>query len=149
MLNQVSFVQCMQDGLKERGFGKKRIKEITDQFEERARFYTESGKSDDMAATLAQRDVFDHMNREQTERLKRSAAMLSVQASNIKRIQAGVNAPVSKFLMDGKRGSRGTAIARAAVSTLEHGPRFAPAADSSQGGSWTRPLRSSCQPSYR
>ena len=74
MLNQVSFVQCMQDGLKERGFGKKRIKEITDQFEERARFYSESGKSDDMAATLAQRDVFDNMSREQTERLKRSAA---------------------------------------------------------------------------
>ena len=122
MLNQVSFVQCMQDGLKERGFGKKRIKEITDQFEERARFYSESGKSDDMAATLAQRDVFDNMSREQTERLKRSAAMLSVQASNIGRIQAGVNAPVSKFLMDGKRGSRGTAIARAAVSTLEHDP---------------------------
>ena len=124
MLNQVSFLECMQSALGAKGFGKKRIQEITDQLEERTRYYSESGKSADMAATLAQRDVFDFMSREQFERIKRSAAMLSVQASNIGRIQAGVNAPVSKFLMDGKRGSRGTAIARAAVSTLEHDPRF-------------------------
>ena len=66
MLNQVSFLECMQSALGAKGFGKKRIQEITDQLEERTRYYSESGKSADMAATLAQRDVFDFMSRGRT-----------------------------------------------------------------------------------
>jgi hypothetical protein len=124
MFNAVSFTQCIQDNLKDRGFGHKRIKEITDDFTARAKGYEAQGKDAGASALMAQRDVFDYMSEAALERAKRSAKMIGLQADNIARIRQGIDAPVSKFVMDGKKGSRGTAVARAAVSLIEDDPRF-------------------------
>lgn len=124
MLGPVEFTQCVRDNLKERGFSKKRADEIVADYRTRVDQYTQQGRDLPTAANLAMRDTFDTMAEAARERAKRSAKMIGVQASNIQRIQEGVNASVSKFVMDGKKGSRGTAIARAAVSLIEDDPRF-------------------------
>lgn len=124
MLNTAAFVKCVADGLKQRGFGHKRIKELTDDYRALMDGYTAQGKDTATAGTLAMKDLFDNITREAQERIKRTSKMLAVQADNISRVQQGATAPVSKFLMDGKKGSRGTAFARAAVSTIEDDPRF-------------------------
>lgn len=124
MLNSVSYATCIADNLKARGYGHKRIKEIVDDFKARAKAYEAQGKDAAEAAQLAQRDQFDYMSRERNERLKRSAKMLAVQADNIQRIRQGADASVSRFLLDGKKGSKGVALARAAISKIEHDPRF-------------------------
>lgn len=124
MFDKVTFKTCVTDNLKSRGFGHKRIKEITDEYDARATAYEKRGKDPTSAAQLAMSDLFDTMSREALEKAKRSAKMLATQAKNIERVTQGRNAPVSKFLMDGKKGSRGTALARAAVSLIEDDPRF-------------------------
>lgn len=125
MFNTQDFVTCITDNLKERGFKQKRIKEITTDFKARAKAQEAQGHDVATANTLAMREMFDTMSREATERAKRSAKMISLQAQNIERVRQGVEASVSKFVMDGKKGSRGTAIARAAVAIIEDDPRFA------------------------
>ena len=124
MFDAASFVTCIRDGLKAKGFGHKRIKEITDDFEAKMKAKQAEGKDPGTAGMFAMKEVFETMSREAQERAKRSAKMLAVQAENIARIQQGATAPVSKFLMDGKKGSQGTAVSRAAVSLIEHDPRF-------------------------
>lgn len=124
MFTPQDFVSCVQDNLKARGFGHKRIKEITDSFDARTKGYTQQGMDVASAAQLAMRDTFENMTRETQERLKRTAKMLSVQATNNERIAQGLNVATSTFLMDGKPGSKGTALARAAVSLIEDDPRF-------------------------
>lgn len=125
MFTPQDFVSCVQDNLKARGFGHKRIKEITDSFDARTKGYTQQGMDVASAAQLAMRDTFENMTRETQERLKRTAKMLSVQATNNERIAQGLTVKTSTFLMDGKPGSKGTALARAAVSLIEDDPRFA------------------------
>jgi len=124
MFDAASFTACVRDGLKARGFGHKRIKQLTDQFDGLMKGHADAGKDVGTAGMLAMKDLFTQLSREAQERAKRSAAMLAQQADNIALIKEGADAPVSKFLMDGKRGSKGTAIARAAVSKIEHDPRF-------------------------
>lgn len=124
MFDKVAFSTCIHDNLKAKGFGKKRRDEILDDYEARVKGYESQGKDGVTSAQLAVRDLFENMTLERQEALKRSAKMLAVQADNIARVRAGAAAPVSKFLMDGKRGSRGTALARAAVSLIEDDARF-------------------------
>jgi hypothetical protein len=124
MFDAASFTACIRDNLKARGFGHKRIKQLTDDFEARMKAHVEDGKDAGAAGMFAMKDVFENVSREAQERAKRTASMLAQQGDNIKLVTEGENAPVSKFLMDGKRGSKGTAVARAAVSKLEHDPRF-------------------------
>ena len=124
MLTSQHFVRCVADNLKAKGFGRKRIEEILDDFTQRVDGYTSQGKDPAAASQLAMADMWKFMDFEARERAKRTAKTLAVQASNIARIQQGVDAPVSKFLMDGKRGSKGTALARAAVSLIEDDARF-------------------------
>lgn len=124
MLTPVEFTACVTENLEKRGFSKKRIDEIVSDYRSRADGYVQQGRDTPTAATLAMQDTFETMAKEARERAKRSAKMIGVQASNIDRIKQGIDAPVSKFLMDGKKGSRGTALARAAVSLIENDPRF-------------------------
>lgn len=124
MLNPVSYAACVKENLEKRGFGHKRIKEILDEYEGRAASYVQSGKDPATAAQLAMKDQFDYMSKTAHERVKRSAKMLSVQASNIARVKSAEDVPASALLMDGKPGSKGTALARAAVSLIEHDSRF-------------------------
>lgn len=124
MLTAQDFVTCVQDNLKKRGFKHTRIKEITDAFEVRAENYRQTGMDATQSSMLAMKDTFDNMARETQERAKRTSKMLSVQAQNNALIDQALNVTTSSFLMDGKPGSKGTAIARAAVSLIEDDPRF-------------------------
>lgn len=125
MLTPVDFVTCVRENLEKRGFAKTRTKELTDSYEAMVTGYTQRGSSPVDAGTLAMKDMFDNITRDTQERLKRTAKMLSVQATNNDRIAQGLDVTTSTFLMDGKPGSKGTALARAAVSLLEDDPRFA------------------------
>ena len=124
MFTSQDFVTCVTDNLKARGFHHKRIKEITDAFDKRAQGHAQRGMNATDASILAMKETFDNMTREATERAKRTAKMLSVQASNNARIEQGLNVKTSVFLMDGKKGNKGVALARAAVSLIEDDPRF-------------------------
>lgn len=124
MFNSVNFKACMVENLTERGFGKKRIKELTDDFDARAKALEADGKDPAQAAQIAMAEQFNEMELQARETLKRNAKMLAVQATNIARVREGVNAKVA-FVLDGKKGSKGVAVARAAISLLEHDPRFA------------------------
>lgn len=124
MFTPQDFVTCVTDNLKARGFKHTRIKEITDAFQARAEGYVQRGMNATDASMLAMKDTFDNVSRETAERAKRTAKMLSVQAQNMALIDSAANVSTSTFLMDGKPGSQGTAIARAAVSLIEDDPRF-------------------------
>lgn len=124
MFTAQDFVTCVQDNLKAKGFGHKRIKELTDEYKDLVTGYEQRGRTTVDAGTLAMKDLFDKMSNETRERLKRTTAMLAVQADNIKRIDTASKISTSTFLMDGKRGSQGVAIARGAVSTIEDDARI-------------------------
>lgn len=124
MFTSQDFVTCVQDNLKARGFHHKRIKEITDSFDNLAKGYTQRGMNATDASMLAMRETFENISRETAERAKRTSKMLSVQAQNNALIEQALSVTTSSFLMDGKPGSVGTAIARAAVSLIEDDPRF-------------------------
>lgn len=125
MFTAQDFVTCVQDNLKARNFGHKRIAELTEQYKNIVSSYEQQGRTTVDAGTLAMKDLFDSMTRETQERLKRTTAMLAVQADNIARIDRASKISTSTFLMDGKRGSQGVAIARGAVSLIEDDARIA------------------------
>jgi len=124
MLNNIDFVACIRENLKDRRFHHKRTEEIVKEFQERVEFHRSLGVDDTQANMLAMRDTFDNMTRKTQESAKRTAKMLSVQAQNNQLIKDAVNVSTSTFLMDGKKGSKGVAAARGAVALLEDDPRF-------------------------
>ena len=124
MLNQVSFLKCVRDNLRAKGFGKKRMDEIEGSIRERAAGHREDGKDNATAMQLAANDILENMSKQAVERAKRNAKMLTVQASTIDRVSSASDVDTSLFVMDGKPGSEGVAIARAAVSLIEDDPRF-------------------------
>lgn len=125
MLNTIDFKACIQQNLKDKRYGNKRIAEIVTEFEERADFHRTLGLSETQANLLAMKDTFDNMSKRTAESAKRTAKMISVQAENNGIVRQGLgDVSTSSFLMDGKPGSKGTALARGAVSRLEDDPRF-------------------------
>lgn len=124
MFTPVDFVTCVQDNLKAKGFHHKRIKEITDDFEDIVAAYRQQGRDTVTASTLAMSDLFERMSRETIEKAKRTSKMISVQAENIALVRGAKDVTTSTFLLDGKPGSQGVALARAAVSKIEDDPRF-------------------------
>lgn len=124
MFTPQSFITCITEGLQARGFGQKRIKEIVSGFDDRVQLHVQEGKDIASAGTLAIQETFENISRAATERAKRDAKTLAVQADNIRRVRQGVDATTSRFTLDGGKAGQGTAIARAAVSLLEDDPRF-------------------------
>lgn len=124
MLNTIDFAQCIRDNLKDRRFGKERSEEILREFEERAAFHRNNGADPTRASLAAMKDVFENITVRATETAKRNAKMIAVQAANNERVRQGLEVSSSLFVMDGKKGSKGVSLARAAVSTLEDDPRF-------------------------
>lgn len=127
MLNSIDFVKCIRDNLKDRRFGKERADKIVADFEGHYARYQAEGKSGSDAGVLAMRDTFDNLSRVASEKAKRTAKMLSVQAENMARIDQALTMDASKFGVKGvfgKNSSRGVAVGRAAVSLIEDDPRF-------------------------
>lgn len=124
MLNTIDFETCIRENLKERRFGKERADKLVQEFNERVGVHTSAGASPTIANLNAMRDVFENITQRTTETAKRNAAMLANYAENNERVKQGLNVATSMFLMDGKKGSKGVALARAAVSKLEDDPRF-------------------------
>ncbi len=124
MFTTQDFIGCIKDNLKAKGFKRKRIKELTDDFKSRADAHHANGMNVTDASVKAMSDVFENLSMVTAERVKRTAKMISVQAENIARIADGANAPTSIFVMDGKMGTQGVAIGRSGVAMIENDPRF-------------------------
>lgn len=124
MLNTLDFVACIRENLKDRRFGEKRIAEILKDFNARAEYHKSVGNDPTKASALAMTDVFERMSQATVERAKRNAKLLSVQAETAQRLRDGANVPTSTFLLDGKKGSKGVALARSVVASIEHDARF-------------------------
>ena len=125
MINVGDFAKCIRDNLKDRRFGKKRADEIIADFDARAKGYMKQGRSETDASLLAMKDTFTNLSDNAMEKARRTAKMLSVQASNNERIAQGLKANLKLFDVEGKvTSSRGKALARAAISLIEHDPRF-------------------------
>lgn len=116
MPNLGSFTKCIEDNLKDKRFGHKRIQTIKTDFEARFNSYVASGKSQADAGALAMKDTFDNLAFVAQEKIKRTVKMLSVQAENTKRIRQAINADPSK--------TNGADLAQAAVSLLEHNSTY-------------------------
>ncbi len=124
MLNSIDFAQCIRDNLKGRRYEHKRIDEILKAFDARVEYHKSTGLADMEANIVAMKDTFDNMTLEATERAKRTSKMLSVAIENNERIAQAPDVKTSMFLLDGKKGSKGVALARAAASVIEDDPRF-------------------------
>ena len=124
MLNTIDFGECVRQNLKDRRYGKERAEAILEEFRRRVEYHKNTGADVTRANLAAMNDVFTQMTVKATETAKRNAKTIAIQASNNERISQGLNVTTSAFLMDGKRGSRGVALARAGVSLLEDDPRF-------------------------
>lgn len=125
MFDQVSFEKCIRANLKDRRFGKKRADEIIDEFKGRAEAYKQDGKNEVDASLLAMNDTFENMSKMAQEKAKRTAKMLAVQASVIQRVEQGLKVNTKLFdTKGGEKGSRGKAMGAAAMSLIEHDPRF-------------------------
>lgn len=121
----MNFADCIRENLKERRFGKERADEIIADFEARANIYKAQGRDATTAYTLAMSDTFQNISDQAVEKAKRTAKMLAVQAQNNQRIQQALDANIKVFdTKDGKKSSRGVALARAAISLIEDDPRF-------------------------
>lgn len=124
MLNTIDFEECVRQNLKDRRYGKERAEAILEEFRRRVEYHKNTGADVTRANLAAMNDVFTQMTVKATETAKRNAKTIAIQASNNERISQGLRVTTSAFLMDGKRGSRGVALARAGVSLLEDDPRF-------------------------
>lgn len=124
MFDKLAFEKCIRANLKDRRFGKERADEIIDEFNARKDVYTSAGKNETDASLMAMNDTFENMGRLAAEKAKRTAKMLSVQALNTKRIEEGLSVNTKLFDTKGVKGSRGKAVAQAAISLIEHDPRF-------------------------
>lgn len=121
----MNFADCIRENLKKRRFGKERADEIIADFEMRANVYKAQGRDATTAYTLAMSDTFQNISDQAVEKAKRTAKMLAVQAQNNQRIKQGLDADIKLFdTKDGKKSSRGVALARAAISLIEDDPRF-------------------------
>lgn len=64
------------------------------------------------------------MSEDTIQSAKRTAKMIAVQVESMQRARSGLTVDTSMFLMDGKKGSKGTAVARAVVAAIEKDARF-------------------------
>jgi len=131
MLTVVSFADCIRENLKDRRYGKERADAIIADFKARAEAHMSDGKTEVDAATLAMRDTFENMSNLAAEKAKRTAKMLALQAENRSLIEEAMKIDVVPFTLKdifgkqvGPRGSRGVALARAAISRVEKDQRF-------------------------
>lgn len=125
MLNTIDFEACIRQNLKDRRFGSARADKIVEEFNTRVAYHKSAGVDVTRSNLNAMKDVFENLTVKASETAKRNAKLVSVMAANNDRIAQGLTATNSLFVMDGKKGSQGVAVARAAISTLEDDPRFA------------------------
>lgn len=126
MLDIKAFADCIRANLKDRRFGKERADEIIKQFEARAKVYQAEGKPVADAGAMAMRDVIDNISVVSTEKAKRAAKMLSVQAEGAERIKQGLKVDTKLFVgkKNGTRGSRGRALGEAVKAMVGPDKRF-------------------------
>jgi len=130
MLGAVDFIKCMKGNLSDMGFGEKRIKELVLEFESIARRLEVDGVQAGDAKLLASDELFSRLSFVAVEKSKRTAKMLDIQANSITLLDE-VRAKAldgeiitGRGLGDGAKKGVGTALARAAVSLIEHDSRF-------------------------
>ena len=125
-VNAVSFIDCITKNLEDKRYSKDRIATIVKMLEAREKYHQSNGKGDVDASLMAMRDTFDRISEEATERTKRAAKTLTVQAGAASRIQQGFTADAKLFgsKKSGGRGSRGKAIGHSVKAILAPDKRF-------------------------
>jgi len=124
MFNRKSFTDCITDFSVKRGFGTKRKGEILDRFNGLADGFEAGGMSPTDASSAAMARTLGEIGQATKDKAHAAAKMLSVQASFADRISRAKDLDTSLFVLDGKKGSAGTAIARAGTSFVEGDPRI-------------------------
>lgn len=127
MFNRDSFVKCVADTLKQRGYGPKRASEIIKDYKYRAAAYEQAGKPPADAALLALADTQAEMIFRVKDRAEGHRKNLSVLAQSNERVAQGLKAGVrtSGLAFDGRmHNGRGVALARALFSTVVMDERF-------------------------
>lgn len=124
MLNSIDFRQCVKDNLKDKRYEHKRIDALLTAFDARVAFHKTTGVDDLEANLLGMKDLFDNLTVEAQERAKRTSKQLAITLDNNERLLQASKVTTSIFLFDGKRGSKGVSVARAAISRIESDPRF-------------------------
>lgn len=128
MLDIAAFSECIKANLKDKRYGAERSKKILDEFKTRADAYQADGKTAADAGMMAMRDTFDNITLEATEKAKRTAKVLAVQAGAMERISQGLKADSKLFgkkNADGKTiGSRGKALGHAVKAIIAPDKRF-------------------------
>ncbi len=126
MLNAQSFIACVADNLKSKGFGQKRIDEIISRVEGLKQGYISEGHSAADAETLAATRALNEVAHEKAERAKRTLQAIFKNADHNARVDQAINGDVdtSVIVLDKADKSGGVAVARAAISLIEDDPRF-------------------------
>ena len=124
MLNQIDFLKCLKTNLSDMGFGKKRTKELVDEYEALVKGHEQRGRSRTDASLLASDDLLSKLSFVAVEKAKRTANTLEIQAKHMELVEAAVSVETSRLALDGRKGSVGAALGRAAVSTIENDARF-------------------------
>lgn len=127
MLNAQGFLDCVVQQLKERGFGDRRISEVTSRFEGLVAGFKSEGFNDGDAAALAMERAVGEVAHEAAERAKRTLKTLQINAEHNQRIEQGLTGDVQTNRLVWDRGDKsgGVAVARGAISLIEDDPRFA------------------------
>lgn len=124
MFGKVDFIACITQNLGEKGgFGEKRLAEVKERFEGLASSLEEEGLVPYDAYSIAMTRVFAEVAQATKEKAKRAAKNLQVMAQNNDRIAQAIDINVGKLGL-ARKGSRGTAFARGAISLIQGDPRF-------------------------
>jgi len=113
-----AFTRCVQENLKKKGFGEKRIKQLTERFDGLVDGYVFEGRTEADANTIAMRQLFGELSDRLKEKGKRAAADL-VKAAQHGRGFVEYSRNDAVF---GKTNA-GTPDGRAAIAWFEHDPR--------------------------
>lgn len=125
MFNLDVFIKCVRSNLKSKGYGDKKAKDIVGRIEGHAKYHIRNGLSDVDAYTLGLDEVTKALDNEVKQKAKRARKMLERHFEHSQRLSQGDSVNISLFDVKGKpNSSRGEAIAKAAVSLLEHDVRF-------------------------
>jgi hypothetical protein len=114
------FKQCVIDGLQGKGYGKKRIAEITTMFDRHERIALDDGKGPVEAAFQAARNTLDDITFEKNDKAKAAMKAWTVFMDTTDRAVQGIDLKGGVF---GQKGA-GFGLARGIIAMLQMDPRF-------------------------
>jgi hypothetical protein len=121
VFNKQDFINCIEEQLARQGFGRKRAAEIVARFEGLSENYKLQGRAQPEVDAMLQ--VFNETALRTAERAKRAMNDLLKRGEVQQRFDQADDV-ITKLTAKGSQQNAATAIARAAISYVEHDPRF-------------------------